>query len=36
MVDELMDRVRSGAAAGDSNVDRLTAEVLRVPSPGDR
>lgn len=36
MVDELMDRVRSGAAAGDNNVDRLTSKVLRVPPPSDR
>ena len=36
MVDELMDRVRSGAAAGDTNVDRLTSKVLHVPSPGYR
>jgi hypothetical protein len=28
MVDELMDRVRSGAAAGDNNVDRITSKVL--------
>ncbi|MET0419531.1 MAG: hypothetical protein ABW022_26245 [Actinoplanes sp.] len=37
MVDELVGRIRSGAAAGDSAVDRLTARMLRrdrvVPAP---
>ena len=34
MVDELVSRIRSGAAAGDSNVDRLTARVLHQdPAP---
>ena len=35
MVDELLDRIRSGAAAGDAVVDRLTARVLHrtVQSP---
>jgi hypothetical protein len=29
MVDELVGRIRSGAAAGDVAVDRVTARVLR-------
>jgi hypothetical protein len=29
MVDELVGRIRSGAAAGDATVDRVTAKVLR-------
>jgi hypothetical protein len=34
MVDELLTRIRSGAAAGDSNVDRLTSRVLHQdPAP---
>jgi len=36
MVDELVGRVRAGAAAGDDNVDRLTSRVLHqspAPSP---
>jgi hypothetical protein len=31
MVDELVNRIRSGAAAGDSNVDRLASRVLHQP-----
>jgi hypothetical protein len=34
MVDELVNRIRSGAAAGDGNVDRLTSRVLHQdPAP---
>ena len=34
MVDELVNRIRSGAAAGDSGVDRLTSRVLhQEPAP---
>jgi hypothetical protein len=33
MVDEVVSRVRSGAAAGDGNVDRLTSRVLHQGPP---
>lgn len=40
MVDELVGHIRSGAAAGDTNIDRLTSRVLHqnpaaVPPPSD-
>ena len=33
MVDDLVERIRTGAAAGDARFDRMTSRVLRRPEP---